>query len=136
MVLIMKSSQHEQGRPDIMGIKGKVLLDTAFGMRDSMWPIKINRNHMKSSMTKTSHTGMIIEMRDSIWPLRKNYKHMKSSMTKTSHTGMIIEMRDSIWPLRKNYKHMKSSMTRGTYRGMNIQIARFHMAAGKKNIII
>jgi hypothetical protein len=24
------------------------------------------------------------------WPLKNNYNHMKSSMTKKSHTGMII----------------------------------------------
>jgi outer membrane protein OmpA-like peptidoglycan-associated protein len=59
MVLIMKSSQHEQVSPDSMGMKDKVLLDADFGMRDSpeeksgqaMWPIKINRNHMKKTLT-------------------------------------------------------------------------------------
>jgi hypothetical protein len=42
---------------------------------------------MKSSMTKTSHTGMIIEMRDSIWPLRKNYNHMKYPCRKVDTQG-------------------------------------------------
>ncbi len=52
---------------------------------------------MKSSMTRTSHTGMIIHhakiplaCRQAGVALEKNYKQMKSSMTKTSHTGMII----------------------------------------------
>jgi uncharacterized membrane-anchored protein YhcB (DUF1043 family) len=59
MVLIMKSSQHEQVSPDSMGIKEKVLLNTAFGMRDSMWPIKINRNHMKKTWTIVGLTAGI-----------------------------------------------------------------------------
>jgi hypothetical protein len=33
---------------------------------------------------------------------------MKSSMTSTSHTGMIIILRDSIWPLKTNNKQMKN----------------------------
>ena len=60
MVLIMKSSQHEQVIPDIMGMKETVLLDTFFGMRDSMWPIKINRNHMKKTLLLVGITAGLI----------------------------------------------------------------------------
>ncbi|WP_134204620.1 hypothetical protein, partial [Algoriphagus zhangzhouensis] len=47
----MKSSQHEQGSTAIIALEEKVLLDTVFGKRDSMWPMKINSNHMKKTLT-------------------------------------------------------------------------------------
>ncbi len=48
---MMKSSPHEQDRPGLMGIRGKVLLDTAMGMGDSIWPLKKKYNHMKKTLT-------------------------------------------------------------------------------------
>ncbi|MBN3585076.1 hypothetical protein JYB64_22030, partial [Algoriphagus aestuarii] len=54
----MRSRKNEQGSPDIIAIKEEVFLDTVFGMRDSIacpdysgWPIKINSNHMKKTLT-------------------------------------------------------------------------------------
>jgi hypothetical protein len=47
---------------------------------------------MKSSMTKTSHTGMIIHHAKIPYDrFKSNYNHMKSSMSYPTHTGMIIE---------------------------------------------
>jgi hypothetical protein len=34
---------------------------------------------------------IILIVKDSMWPIKTNYKHMKSSMTNTSHSGMIIK---------------------------------------------
>ena len=74
---------------------------------------------MKSSMTRSSHSGMIIVARFSRWKIGTGYPDLRYGTS------------SDLWKTKN--KQMKSSTTQATHGGMII-IARFHVATEKQII--